>query len=382
MQDKVSERVSSAPKDIIGLFLGSRLLIGLMGYLSTLVVIKGRYNFMPRGFLDLFYRWDSLWYVSIVQNGYHFVAGKESNVAFFPLYPLLIKMLTFYTSNQKFIIVVGILLSNMVALLSCLYLYKLVRLDYSESIAFKAVLFLLIFPVSFFFSIVYTEGLFIFLIISCFYYARKKNWPVVAVLGFLLPLTRSIGVFAIIPLVFEYYDLSFADIRPTKKFVADVIKKTKSSILYLATIPLGAVSYMVYMYAKFGDPLIYIKAEEPWNTKFSTFLTAWNNSGQQQQFLMVTNRAMMILAILMTIYLIVRKVRSSYVVYSAVFLFFYFSSNNLQSIPRFVSVLFPLYLGLAIYCAKSKVRGYLVIISSVMLLMIMTILFVNGYLLT
>ena len=51
----------------------------------------------PHFLIDIWTRWDSKWYLSIVENGYTPAADLSStisNVAFFPLYPYLIKFLT------------------------------------------------------------------------------------------------------------------------------------------------------------------------------------------------------------------------------------------------------------------------------------------------
>src|SRR3989338_177663 len=76
-------------KDILGIFVISRVLILFIGYLSNLVIIKGEHFNSPRSLLDLFFSWDSGWYLDIVKNGYFYIPGKESSVAFFPLYPIL-----------------------------------------------------------------------------------------------------------------------------------------------------------------------------------------------------------------------------------------------------------------------------------------------------
>ena len=371
-------------REIVSLFIASRLLIALLGMMSTLVIIKNKWFFgAHKAFnpLSLFANWDTSWYMSIVQHGYHFVQGKQSNAAFFPLYPLLVKIFSFYTNNTTIILITGFALSNIFCLLACFYLYKLVKIDYSESIAFKSVLFLLIYPVSFFFSIFYTEGLFLFLIVATFYYARQKNWPMVALFGFFLPLARSIGIFVLIPLVIEYLDLNSNDLELTKRFFINNFQKIKVDILYLLSLPAGAVAYMSYMYLKFGNPLIYLQAQIPWGTKFSSIITTWNNYHQNPSpaFYGSIYKAIIILVLMIVIYLISQKTRLSYVVYLLVFLFFYLSSNALLSIPRLVSVLFPLFIGLAIFSEQSRLREYAIIIASVMLLTLMTILFVNGY---
>jgi len=60
-------------RDILSIFVISRLLILFIGYLSSLVIIKGEFFKRPvilHSLLDLFYRWDSGWYISIVKQGY------------------------------------------------------------------------------------------------------------------------------------------------------------------------------------------------------------------------------------------------------------------------------------------------------------------------
>ena len=46
-------------------------------------------------FVNMWARWDSGWYLDIAEHGYSFVPGKQSNVAFFPLYPDLIRLFHF-----------------------------------------------------------------------------------------------------------------------------------------------------------------------------------------------------------------------------------------------------------------------------------------------
>lgn len=154
------------------------------------------------------------------------------------------------------------------------------------------------------------------------------------------------------------------------------------NILYLLSLPLGAFAYMSYMYFKFGDPLIYIKSQIPWGTKFSSIFTSWHNCANNPLFYTILFRSSIVLATLIGIYMIYKKVRPSYLAYLFVFIFFYFSMNTVQSTPRYISVLFPIFLGLSIYSEKSRLREYTVIIFSVMMLALMTILFVNGYWLT
>lgn len=111
-------------------------------------------------------RWDSNWYLDIARRGYH--TDKDltrSNVVFFPLYPLLIKVgAIIFLGNFIFS---GWVLSMLFLVLGCVYLFKLARDFHKEADPFVAVILLLIFPTAFFLNAIYTEALFLFLSRVC-----------------------------------------------------------------------------------------------------------------------------------------------------------------------------------------------------------------------
>jgi Gpi18-like mannosyltransferase len=65
-------------------------------------------------------------------------------------------------------------------------------------------LFLLLFPTSFFFGAVYTEGFFFFLVVSTFYFLAKKNYGRAGFTAFLASLTRINGILLVIPFFLEF----------------------------------------------------------------------------------------------------------------------------------------------------------------------------------
>ena len=119
--------------------------------------------------------------------------------AFFPFYSNLIRFLTPYFKNSTF---AGITISTLSFTLGLIILYKLVRLDYPDEIANLTIILLLVFPVSFFFSFVYTEGLFFLLIVGSFYAARRNNWLLAGILGGLASYTRFVGILLLPALIF------------------------------------------------------------------------------------------------------------------------------------------------------------------------------------
>ncbi|MGA3192743.1 MAG: mannosyltransferase family protein [Candidatus Bathyarchaeia archaeon] len=357
--------------EICNFFTSTRLLVLLVGWLSSLVIIKSEFYHNPQSIVDLFFRWDSGWYLSIVQNGYSYVPGKPSNVAFFPLYPSLVKIFSFGFADVR---ITGIVLSNVALLLAMIYLFRLVKLDYQNTkMPLNSVIFALIFPASFFFSIFYAESLFLFLTVACFYYARKNRWFLSSLFGFFAALTRALGVFIFIPILIEYLaPTSFKDLK---------LGKIKKDILCLLLIPAGLLTYMTYLYIRFNEPLAFLKAETAWSRVFAPGLLTLQSLFSYDPFYRFTFLGFVALSILMLVFLIYSKVRISYIVYTAVELFFILSSSLLESLPRYVGVLFPMYIGFAIM-ARNRFWEETLKMLSVSLLTLFVILFVNGYWLT
>src|SRR5262245_45711744 len=55
----------------------------------------------PNPFWDRFARWDSGWYFGIASQGYKYVEGGRSNLAFFPVYPQLMGTLGRALGGEK-----------------------------------------------------------------------------------------------------------------------------------------------------------------------------------------------------------------------------------------------------------------------------------------
>jgi len=99
--------------------------------------------------LDRWFYRDSQWYLTIVRDGYHYYgAGHRSAVAFFPFYPLLVKMLNTISSID--ITICAMIISNVAFLGALVYLHRLCTMEYGESVARRAVYYMAIFPTAFF----------------------------------------------------------------------------------------------------------------------------------------------------------------------------------------------------------------------------------------
>jgi hypothetical protein len=79
-------------------------------------------------------RWDTFWYLNIARRGYQWkTAAVTSPTAFFPLYPLLIRI-GVLLSHRSYI-VVALVLSNLSFLAALVYLWRLAAWELGQRVA-------------------------------------------------------------------------------------------------------------------------------------------------------------------------------------------------------------------------------------------------------
>jgi hypothetical protein len=140
-------------------------------------------------------RWDSVWYLAIADGGYP--ASDARRPAFFPLYPWLVRVAGALTGSP---LIAGALLSTACFAGALVVLHRLAELELGPEAARWTVWALALFPMSFFFSAVYAEALFLLLSVGAVYAARTGRWAWAGVLGGLAAATRSAGLVLVVPL--------------------------------------------------------------------------------------------------------------------------------------------------------------------------------------
>lgn len=319
---------------------------------------------------------DGIHYLAIAKNGY-----KNSQQAFFPVYPQLVKFLTPFFLGRD--LLAGLSVSLIAFFWSLFFLYRLIRLDFSVSITKRTLFYFLIFPTSFFFASVYTESLFLFFLLGSFYFARIKKWWWAGILGALASGTRVIGVFIFPALLLEWY-LQNKDPKSGR------INFNFSQLLAVLLVPLGLLIYMRYLAINYQDPLIFLHTQAAfgnervsnkiimlhqvywryakmiWTTKTDPlYFTVWLELLAGTFFPILLFRALL------------QKVRISYFVFSLPAFLLPTLSGTFSSLPRYVLVLFPCFIALAYI--KNKLFIYLFTLFCLICLGIAFSLFSLGY---
>ncbi|MGB4859287.1 MAG: mannosyltransferase family protein [Dokdonella sp.] len=182
---------------ILGLFVFSRVALILIGALTQATLGDGTI----RHLINLGCRWDCGWYLGIARHGYTMDPAIDTPgataYAFFPVFPMMVRGIAAVTGlglEQA-----GMLISNLcfVAILAYLYRYVLL-LGYSRSVAMLSVALLCIAPQTFVFSAVYTESVFVLLLVAAMFHLRREHYMLAGVAAALLSATRANGVFFIV----------------------------------------------------------------------------------------------------------------------------------------------------------------------------------------
>ncbi|MBI5358737.1 hypothetical protein HZB69_03900 [Candidatus Amesbacteria bacterium] len=306
-------------------------------------------------------------YLTIARRGYGY-----AQQAFFPLYPNLIRYFSKYIPPITASVTISIICFSV----TLIYLVKLVRLDDPNNVVAKwTIVSLLVFPTSFFFGSVYTESLFLMLVILSFYCARTRYWWPAGIFGALASYTRFVGIFLLPALIFEWYETS----------------KNKKDLIPILLIPVGLLTYMNFLGKTTGDPLAFVHVQKLfgqgrseklillyqvfWRYIKMIFTVDLKNPIYPTLVLeFVTGLAFLWASITVAI-----RQRRSYAVFAVMSYLVPTLTGNLVSLPRYILTAFPFYIGYGRFLSQNKYRRQLLLTVSCILLVIYLSMFVRGY---
>ena len=373
----VAARFNRTVRDVALTFIMTRLPLLAIAELAAMVIGQRpgvHYAASANPLLAVWGRWDAEHYLGIARNGY---SGTEP--AFFPLYPLLIRIAGAFTGSQ---LVAGLIISNAASFLALLYLYKLIEHEYNRHVAQRATFYVSIFPTAIFFSAVYSESLFLFLTVASFYYVRERRWLMAGVFGFLAAMTRAEGVLLAAPLFIEWVIAAREGGREFFRYWVDDIVKP---LIGMALVPLGLVSYMAYLWVLSGDPLRFTHVQSHWGRHFAPPWASVANTVQKIAHAhapqTIANQALeLAFTVLMLTVLVVglRRLRLSYIVYMSLSIVIPMCTGSLMSMPRFALVLFPMFALFGLWGSRPTF-GNAYVAFSLPLLGLFTVLFADWY---
>ena len=268
--------------------------------------------FLLEPFMNRQVAWDSEYYLAIAVGGYNdarsphltpngvvtningsagppsdtdFFKSVSLSYAFFPFYPLLIRIFAFPLQILGMnpiatAALAGVIVSALGTLLGMLALYDLSRGLLGEDAALRAVFYLIVFPTGFFLLQVYTEGLFVGLAFACLAMLRRGNWLAAALLGVAATLTRAVGVALVIPLLIVWFKAGEWRGLDWRSMLHGSASLRPISHLFLAFAPLAA--FLVWKFSYLGRAFDYIQTHyfSRGFLSLETSFHAWSNALQ------------------------------------------------------------------------------------------------------
>jgi Gpi18-like mannosyltransferase len=357
---------------VTAVFLATRIpLIIISSFAAIVIGQRAGHHWSPAHgiMLDVWSRWDAQHYLDIATIGYH---GKD--IAFFPLYPFLIRILGNLIGDH---LVAGLIISNLAFFVALAYLYALTKKEFGdESTAFHAIFYTAIFPTAIFFSAIYTESLFLALTVASVFYARRGNYVTSGIVGGFAALTRPEGVLVALPLAYEIWR-GWREGQRTAAF---------RGLIGLTLVPAGLLVYMGYLLALVGDPMAFDKVQANWNRHLAPPWVSISNTIHQIAVhplasAITANHLIELVFTLAFLALMVISfwvLRPSYSIYFAASMLVPMSTASLMSMPRFALVVFPAFMLLALWGRRPVVNSTIVSLF-LPLLGLFTVLFADWY---
>jgi Gpi18-like mannosyltransferase len=237
--------------------LTSRGLIVLaMVVIAPLLAVPEGARSVPQGW-DVFFAWDSAAYHAIAVEGYNYINdGQGYNVAFFPLLPLLTKLVM--ALGLPF--AAAATLVNNFAFLGALFIfYNWLDSYQGKSVARWSTAVLAWCPFSLFGTVIYTEGLFLLCSTAALAAFDRQRHFLAAFWGILATATRITGL-ALVP---AFLVTAWRKKRPFSAYLAGFLASG------------GLILYSLYCWLQFNEPLAFLKVQKAWQPEQDFFGQGW-----------------------------------------------------------------------------------------------------------
>ena len=241
---------------------GSRVGLLLAGMAAAILLSDGALTW--EGAFQQLQRWDAAHYIRLIEEGYQGYTenGQHLFLVFFPGYVWAVRLLRLVIPSTA---LAGTALSCLCYGGACCYLYRLAGEAYNSRVARDALLYMSLFPFSFFSGLVMTEGLFLLATTGACWYAWRGKWLAFGLFGALAALTRMTGLLVIAVGVIRLLEAY----RPLEPPVGKSLGRCwKPLLLGLPLTLLPAAGTLLYLLLNLwvdGDPFAFASHQEHWH---------------------------------------------------------------------------------------------------------------------
>jgi len=318
---------------LIAAFVVSRVVIVAAALVveAGLVVVNPRLTHGdPAPILRSLTTWDGDWFVGIARNGYHVEAFGDTgyhDYAFFPLYPMLVRVLALPWPNLVGLI--AVVLNLVLLAIALVLLVRLARPHLGESRAIRAAALLALFPFSFVFSMAYSETLTLVLIVASFLAVERGLAGRAGVFFGLASLARAQSASYLLPLLLA------SRLRGPNRW----------RWLAFGLGPLATLSYIVWVAFFTGSPNGYFGSYAAWGRNTGGVAAGSGSVGEAISgplaYYFVTLMVLLVISVGLFVFARKDKIPIEYLAIPAISLVTLLVSGSLEAVGRIVLLSFP-----------------------------------------
>lgn len=330
---------------VLPAWVAARVLVAI-GFVLATVVSNRLLTVRPEQIGNGLLAWDGTWYRDLASSGYHGV--PEEGVRFFPLFPLLGRLLGVPLAGHTGIALV--ILANVLSLAVMVLLRRLVLLEKGDEVlADRAVWCMAVFPSAFVLVMAYSESLMLVAAIGAFIGLKLRRWWWVAVLGLVAALSRPVGVLLVVPVALEL-------VRGWKP--ADARERLASVVALIAPV-VGLAGYLAWVGHVFGNWRLPFTVQDDLRGKvelpFERIIEGFRQLAGSERFGDGLHLPFLLLLLVLLV-ITFRTWPARYGLFAAAILITAISAENLNSVERYGMSAFPLVLALAVVIRPPQVE--------------------------
>lgn len=350
---------------VFGIALLFRIAVFIISIFAIFLMSDKEFSFS--GLLDTYMQWDARNYFRIATGGYSFYVenGEFPTLAFFPLYPWIIKVLNVFVQNMT---LSGLIVSFLAYSGACAYMYKLMSFDFSKQTAIRAIVFISVFPHSLFFGTMMNESMLLMTAMATLYYIRRHDWIKAGIFGGLASMSRLAGIMLIIPATVEWIEHYEIISLLRKKSFSEVWQLIYKKALWIILMFLGTFVYLACNYHTTGEWFKFLEYQEMfwnndtvyWGESLSTILQYVGNEKSFTLFAIWLPELISIVFVATLLIYGIRRTRNLYTSFLVVYMIINMSMSWPLSIARYMTCAIPAFMILSDFSERHKWTEHLI----------------------
>ena len=373
------------PRDRRSWWLPVLLFVGLTGLLWAVAGLSlahlaytgtdvRRHPIPGAGWLEAWVHFDGFWYGDIAERGYwSFVPSEQGPFAFFPTYPLLMRLGRAVVGNTY---VAGILITVAAGAAAAGLFFVWLRDRVSGAAAWTALLLVLLYPFAYYLSgAVYADAVFIACVLGSFVLLERDRPVLAGLVGAGATAARPVGAVLVAALVIRVIER-----RGGWRQVA-----WRDAGVLLATAGIGAFCF--YSWRRYGAPLAFVDAQNGWNQDpgLRTWFKVqfWHDVQDLRSplaWLVFVSHPLLTLAGLALVPMVVRRFGWAYGAYAFLVLALSaVSTKNFFGMSRYVLSAFPCFAAAGLLLVERARLRAVALVASGATLVVATSFFARGH---